>query len=227
MVFIVPPALMAWSSGKDSALALWRLMRENQYEVTLLATLTEGYDRVSMHGVREELLDAQAAALGLPLDKIWIPPGCPHEEYAARMAAALARHKERGCEVCFFGDIFLADVRAYREENLARIGMRAAFPLWGEETAVLAAEFIRQGFRATITCVDTRVLDGGFAGEEYGEDLIRRLPPGVDVCGENGEFHTFVHDGPLFAEPVRFCRGETVLREERFRFCDLLPEAGA
>ena len=216
-------ALFAWSGGKDSALALHEVLKQGIYEVTLLTTLTEGYTRVSMHGVREELLDAQALSLRLPLEKVWIPAACTNEVYGARMAAALSKYQAMGCSVCLFGDIFLADVRAYREQNLAHLGMRAEFPLWGKGSIALAEEFRQAVFKAVITCVDTQALDGSFAGSEYDEAFIRRLPPGVDVCGENGEFHTFVYDGPVFSVPVHFEIGGMVLREKRFLYCDLLP----
>ncbi|MGE5598572.1 MAG: ATP-binding protein [Bacteroidota bacterium] len=218
------PVLLAWSGGKDSALALRAVLARDIYRITLLTTLTEGYNRVSMHGVREELLDDQARSLGLPLEKVWIPPACPHEIYAARMEAALRKHLAQGCSRCFFGDLFLADVRAYREQNLGRLGMRAEFPLWGGDSRELAAAFLRDGFKAAIACVDGQALDGSFAGREYDRDFLADLPPGVDPCGENGEFHSFVYDGPIFTAPVRHRRGGVVLRDNRFFYCELLPQ---
>ncbi len=215
------PVLLAWSGGKDSAMALHELLRSGQYDITLLTTLTEDYRRISMHGIREDVLEAQAVALGLPLAKVWIPAACANEVYGARMAEALETQRARGCGVCFFGDIFLADVRAYREQHMALAGMRAEFPLWGSPPRELADAFVRQGFKAAVACVDTQALPAGFAGREYDEAFIRSLPRSVDVCGENGEFHTCVYDSPDFRSPLPLQRGETVLREQRFSYCDL------
>ena len=218
------PVLLCWSGGKDCALALRELLAQGRCPVAaLLTTLTEGYERVSMHGVRRELLHQQADSLGLPLAEVWIPPSASNEIYAGRMAAALARFQAEGvCRVAF-GDLFLADIRRYREENLARAGLGALFPLWGKDTAALAREFLAAGFRARVTCVDTAQLDGRFAGREYDAAFLSELPAPVDPCGENGEFHTFVFDGPPFRRPVPIRSGETVLRDGRFRFHDLLP----
>lgn len=217
------PPLLCWSGGKDSALALHRLLGEGRGASTLLTTLTEGFDRISMHGVRRELLERQVAALGLPLRPVYISRGAGNAEYESRMEEALLEQRERGVEEAAFGDIFLEDLRAYRERQLARIGMRGLFPLWKTDTAALAERFIALGFKAALVCVDTRALDASFAGAEFDRGLLRRLPRGVDPCGENGEFHSFVYDGPIFREPVRFARGESVLRDGRFQFFDLLP----
>ena len=215
--------LFCWSGGKDSAMALHALQREQRHRVTsLLTTITEGYDRISMHGVRRELLERQAAALRLPLNAVMIPPQCVNATYEARMNATLALHFERGLRFVAFGDIFLEDLRAYRERNLAQAGMEALFPIWKRDTRELAREFIAQGFRAIAVCVDPRVLDASFAGRELDAAFFAGLPQGVDPCGENGEFHTFVCDGPIFHEPVRVRTGETVVRDG-FCFCDLLP----
>jgi uncharacterized protein (TIGR00290 family) len=217
------PVLLAWSSGKDSTLALQETLNAGVYEVTLLTTITEGYQRISMHGVREPLLRIQAERLGLPIDIVSIPRQCSDEEYRSRMELAMLRHRERGCRTVVFGDIFLQDVREYRENNLARAGMKAEFPLWQRDSRALSREFIDSGFAAVVTCVDTKALPAALAGRNYDRSFFRDLPPETDPCGENGEFHTFVFQGPLFSRPVRFQKGEVVLRDERFCFCDLLP----
>jgi len=215
--------LFTWSGGKDSAMALWELQRADRCIASLLTTLTAGYDRVSMHGVRTELLDRQARALSLPLEKVYIRQGAANEEYEARMADCLAAWSVRGVSAVAFGDIFLEDIRACREKNLAKAGMTALFPLWKQDTAELARRFVNLGFRAVITCVDSKHLDGAFAGRSYDEQFLADLPAAVDPCGENGEFHSFVYDGPNFRRPVAHRRGPVVLRDERFHFCDLTP----
>ncbi len=189
----------------------------------LLTTITETYDRISMHGVRRALLERQAESIGLPLHPVMIPPQCINDIYEERMKEALEKHFVRGVRSVAFGDIFLEDLRAYREKNLARIGMNALFPIWKRDTRELAREFLRLGFRAIAVCVDPRVLDASFAGRELDASFFADLPPGVDACGENGEFHTFVFDGPIFKAPVEFRIGEKVIRDG-FCFCDLLPE---
>jgi uncharacterized protein (TIGR00290 family) len=216
--------LMAWSGGKDSALALHEVLSGGECEIAaLFTTVTEDYDRISMHGVRTGLLEAQSESIGLPLDVVLIPSACTNEIYAERMRAALERQIKAGVRAVAFGDVFLADVRRYREENLAKVNMTARFPLWGRESAELAHRFIDLGFRAILTCVDTQMLDGAFAGRDYDEQFLADLPEGVDPLGENGEFHSFVHAGPIFREPVACRRGEIVLRDERFNYCDVLP----
>jgi len=213
---------LSWSGGKDSALALWRLREGDGLEpAALLTTVTETFDRVSMHGVRRSLLRRQADAVGLPLVEVAIPSPCGNDVYESRMAAALASEALAGVDELAFGDLFLEDVRAYRESRLAAAGRRARFPLWGSETAELARRFVGAGFGAVLVCVDPDALDGSFAGREYDERLLADLPPGVDPCGENGEFHTFVYDGPVFDEPVACERGEVVERDG-FVFADLL-----
>src|SRR5487761_134160 len=185
------PVVFSWSAGKDSAFGLWTMERDPEFEVcALLTTLTEGYSRVSMSGVREELLDRQARALGLPLVKVWIPPTCPNSVYEERMAQALASEPLVGIRHIAFADLYLEDVRAYRAERLAVAGKVGVFPLWGRDTAALAREMISSGFRATIVCVDSRVLHASFAGREFDESLLAELPAGIDPCGEQGEFHT-------------------------------------
>ncbi|MEW6441965.1 MAG: diphthine--ammonia ligase [bacterium] len=216
--------ILSWSGGKDSALCLHAIRQAGRYEVAaLLTTVTEGYQRVSMHGVREELLEDQAASLGVPLDKVPIPMNGSNEEYEGRMKTVLEKWLAAGVARVAFGDIFLEDLRKYREDNLAKLSMQAHFPLWKKDTAELARQFIRLGFRAVVTCVDCRALDRSFAGREIDERFLADLPAGADPCGENGEFHSFVWDGPLFRRPVRLERGQAVLRDERFCFCDLLP----
>jgi uncharacterized protein (TIGR00290 family) len=215
-------AIVSWSGGKDSALALSDL-RETHDIAALVTTVTEDYDRISMHGVRTELLRRQAAALGLPLDIVSIPARCTNAVYEERMHAALGRWREQGVRAVICGDIFLEDVRRYREERLFREGLYGVFPLWGQPTQALASRFLAAGFRAVLCCVDTHICPLHWAGRAFDERLLAELPPGADPCAENGEFHTFVFDGPLFREPVRFTLGETVLRDERFGYCDLVP----
>ena len=218
---------MAWSSGKDSAVALWRLQRGSQFEVVgLLTTLTADYDRISMHGVRQELLEAQAEALGLKVYPVWIPPNASNQVYEAEMSRAVDVLEQDGVKAVGFGDLFLEDVRAYREKMLAPTGLEPLFPIWGEDTGDLSHWVVANGFKATLTCVDPRALSPDFVGRAYDEALLNELPEGVDPCGENGEFHTFVHDAPNFRRAVPTAVGERVEREGFF-FADLLPMAGA
>src|SRR5215470_13882513 len=217
------PILFCWSGGKDSAMALHAVRSQPEMQVAaLLTTVTEGYDRVSMHGVRRELLEGQAKSIGLPLLEVRIPPQCINPIYEARMEEALLTYKVQGISQVAFGDIFLEDLRAYREKNLARVQMTALFPIWKRETRELADHFLASGFRAIVVCVDPRKLGSGFAGRELDASFLNDLPAGVDPCGENGEFHTFVFDGPIFRTSIPFSIGEKVLRD-RFYFCDLLP----
>lgn len=214
-------ALLSWSGGKDSTLALQRALAGAEWRVEgLLTTVTDEYDRVSMHGVRTALLEAQAAALGLPLRVVRIPPACPNDRYEAAMRAALRAWADEGGETVLFGDLFLEDVRAYRVRLLEGLPLRAEFPIWGAPTGPLARRFVDEGFRATLVCVDPRQIDAGLAGREYDARLLAELPATADPCGENGEFHTFVHDGPLFARPVPVTPGEVVERGG-FVFADL------
>jgi uncharacterized protein (TIGR00290 family) len=213
---------LSWSGGKDSALALWRLRCQAMEPDALITTVTEGYERISMHGVRRELLARQADALRIPLVEIVILPTCPNGAYEARMARAFAAAPLSGVDAVAFGDLFLEDVRAYREERLAAGGRRGLFPLWGRDTGELAREFIAAGFEAMIVCLDPRALDPSFAGRHYDEQFLAQLPASVDPCGENGEFHTFVHAGPIFAQPIAYESGEVVERDG-FVFCDLTP----
>jgi uncharacterized protein (TIGR00290 family) len=188
----------------------------------LITTVTESYERISMHGVRRELLASQSSALGIPLVEVRIPPACVNDVYEARMAQAFASPPLSSVEAVAFGDLFLEDVRAYRETRLTAAGKRGLFPLWGRDTSVLAHEFIAAGFQAIVACLDPRALDASFAGRAYDEQLLSDLPASVDPCGENGEFHTFVHAGPIFAEPIACATGEVVERDG-FVFCDVVP----
>jgi uncharacterized protein (TIGR00290 family) len=213
---------LSWSGGKDSAFALWTLRNELGREPeVLITTVTEHYDRVSMHGVRRSLLNQQAAATGIPLLEVVIPPECINEVYEARMSQAFASAQLRAVDEIAFGDLFLEDVRAYRESRVAAGGKRAIFPLWHRDTAELARAFVDASFKAAIVCVDPTQLDPRFAGRSYDHHFIDDLPGSVDPCGENGEFHTFVYDGPIFAEPIDVRLGETVIRDG-FVFQDLI-----
>jgi uncharacterized protein (TIGR00290 family) len=188
---------LSWSGGKDSALTLWTLRSQTSEPEALITTVTDTYDRISMHGVRRELLARQADTLAIPLVEILIPPTCPNVFYEARMAQAFASPRMSDVAAVAFGDLFLEDVRAYREERLAAAGRRGLFPLWGRDTSELAREFIAAGFEAIVACLDPRTLDPSFAGRPFDERLLADLPASVDPCGENGEFHTFVHAGPI------------------------------
>lgn len=217
------PILFCWSGGKDSAMALHALLQQQQFSVTaLLTTVTEGYDRISMHGVRRELLLQQVKSIGLPLHEVRIPPQCLNPIYEARTEHALRIFYDEGVRKVAFGDIFLEDLRAYREKNLARIGMSALFPIWKRDTRELIRSFQAQHFRAIAACVDPKVLAPSFAGRELDGSFFRGLPPNADPCGENGEFHTFVFDGPIFRWPIPIRTGE-IAHRDGFVFCDLLP----
>jgi uncharacterized protein (TIGR00290 family) len=221
------PVLLAWSGGKDSSLALTRLQADPAVRVCALVTaVTSGYDRISIHGVRRELLELQAAAIGLPLIVAALSPAAPNAAYEVAWARALAEGTARfdGANHVAYGDLFLEDVRAYREAQLRGLGYTPLYPIWGENTAALARAFIRDGFRAVLTCVDTTQLDARFAGREFDEALLDELPSAVDPCGERGEFHTFVWAGPHMRETVRVTAGERVLRDQRFEYCDFLAK---
>lgn len=215
--------LLSWSSGKDSAWSLHELRRDAEIEVVgLITTINASADRVAMHAVRSELLRAQATAAGLPLWEVPIPSPCSNEQYEAAMGALVGRAVASGVEAFAFGDLFLEDIRAYRERQLAASGLALHFPLWGRDTAELAREMIAGGLRASLTCVDPRALDARFAGREFDDALLAELPPSCDPCGEHGEFHTFAYAGPMFASPIDVVAGVTVERDG-FVFADLLP----
>ena len=208
--------VLSWSGGKDSALALHFLRCGGQCEVvSLLTTFASTYGRVSHHGVREELMDMQASSIGIPLHKEFVPDPCSNEMYEEVMRRAMLGYLEAGVDTVAFGDIFLEDLREYREAKLARVGMKALFPLWQRDTAKLVREFIDLGFRATIVCVDGKKLSRDFAGRLINDQFVRDLPDSVDPCGENGEFHSFVHGGPIFDSLVDVLPGEVVSRDTR------------
>jgi len=220
-----PKALLAWSSGKDSAWSLHVLREQGEVEVVgLLTTINQAYDRVAMHAVRVELLRAQAEAAGLPLWPVPIPFPCSNEQYEAAMAEALSRARRDGITAMAFGDLFLEDIRRYREERMQGTGIAPLFPLWGRPTGALAREMIEAGLRARLTCVDPRQLAATFAGRDFDDALLADLPPSVDPCGERGEFHTFAYAGPMFSRPVPVTSGEVVERDG-FVFADLLLDA--
>ncbi len=223
------PLILSWSGGKDSMLALDALRASARHApIVLLTSVTAGYERVSIHGVRRDLLRWQAAALGLPLHEFELQPESTNEAYDAALAAALGELRERtGATRVAYGDLYLEEIRRYREERVSALGFEAVFPLWGRDTALLAREFVHRGFQARLVCVDTTQLDAPFAGRAYDEDLLAELPAAVDPCGENGEFHTFVSGGPGFSSPVPYDVGEVVMRMERFAYCDLVPANAA
>jgi uncharacterized protein (TIGR00290 family) len=220
-----PRALLSWSSGKDSAWALRVLRQRAEVEVVgLVTTVNEAFGRVAMHGVRASLVEAQAEACGLPLWSVPLPHPCPNEVYEARVRAVADRAVSAGVTAFAFGDLFLEDIRAYRERQLAGTGLTPLFPLWGTpaDTPALARAMVEAGVRATLVCVDPRQLPEAFAGREFGPGLLAELPPAVDPCGERGEFHTFVFDGPGFRAPIDIEIGEQVERDG-FVFCDVTP----
>ncbi len=222
-----PKAWLAWSSGKDSAWALHTVRLAGEYEVVaLLTTVNRTHARVAMHAVRESLLEMQAAAAGLPLVKVAIPSPCSNEVYEQAMSEAMGRARDEGVRHVIFGDLFLQDIRAYREKQLAECGMTPVFPLWGIETRALAEEMIAGGLSAYLTCVDPRQLGREFAGRRFDAGLLAELPARVDPCGENGEFHTFANAGPMFGAGVPVTVGEIVERDG-FVFADLLPQSAA
>lgn len=217
------PIWLSWSSGKDSAYAYEVLRKDPQFRVVaLLTTLSSSFERVSIHGVREELLERQAAALELPLVKVFLPYPCPNERYEHEMRSVLARAQEKGVRHVAFGDLFLEDVRRYREARLGEVGMQAVFPLWGERTDTLARRLIAAGIEAWVCCLDPRKLSSELAGARFDTRFLDRLPSGVDPCGERGEFHTFVANAPSFRTPVSVRAGATVVRDG-FVFADLVP----
>jgi uncharacterized protein (TIGR00290 family) len=219
------PVLVSWSGGKDSCLALREVQRTPNIRVeALLTTVTRDFDRISMHGVRRALLEQQAASLGIPLHQIFISKGATNDEYEAKMGEAFSLYRVQGTDAVVFGDLFLEDIRAYRERFLAKHNMVGLFPIWKRDTSELIREFIGLGFKTAVVCVDPAQLAPSFAGRVIDEEFLSQLPEDVDPCGENGEFHSFVFDGPCFKEPIRFTTGEIVFRDG-FWFCDLVPEA--
>jgi uncharacterized protein (TIGR00290 family) len=224
-VHTVEPIILSWSGGKDSALTLAALQADPAYRVVaLLTTVTTGYDRISIHGVRRALLAAQAASIGLPVHEVVLEPQSSNAAYDAAVERALANVRARYPAVrrVAYGDLFLEDVRRYREERLEPLGFEGMFPLWGQPTDRLAREFVERGFKARLVCVDTTQLDAAFAGRVFDASLLRDLPATVDPCGERGEFHTFVSAGPGLTTPVAYDVGEIVLRDGRFAYCDLV-----
>ena len=202
-------------------MALHRVLRSKDFEIVcLLTTITDRFHRISMHGVREELLDAQAQSVGYPIEKVRIPYPCPNQVYEARMANFLSAWKSKGVRHVIFGDLFLENIRDYREQKLFQMDMTPIFPLWREDTGQLAREMLKVGFRAVVTCVDPKRIKPKFAGHFFDETFLRSIPPDVDPCGENGEFHTFVYDGPIFNQPISLKVGETITRDG-FTFTDL------
>lgn len=214
--------LMSWSGGKDSCMALQEVSANLRVEA-LLTTVTRDYDRISMHGVRCALLEQQAECLGLPLHQVYISKGATNDEYETNTGEVLSAYRDRGIKSVAFGDLFLEEVRAYRERLLARHRLNGLYPLWGRDTSKLIRDFIDRGFKTILVCVDPAKLDSSFVGRVIDREFLGELPSGVDPCGENGEFHTFVFDGPMFRTPVRFSRGEIVCRDS-FWFCDLVPD---
>ncbi|MDD5006102.1 MAG: diphthine--ammonia ligase [Candidatus Omnitrophica bacterium] len=216
--------LFAWSGGKDSAMALYELQKAGGYKISaLLTTITQDYDRISMHGVQRILLEQQAQSLGLPLEKVYISKISSNEEYESKMKDKLVQYQRLGISSVAFGDVFLEDLRKYREDNLSKVNMKGIFPIWKRNSSELAHTFIDSGFKAIITCVDSKVLDKSFCGRQFDKQFLAELPPGVDPCGENGEFHSFVYDGPIFNKSIMYKKGDIVCRENRFYYCDLSP----
>ncbi|MGM0805924.1 MAG: diphthine--ammonia ligase [Bacillota bacterium] len=223
--------VVSFSGGKDSILALYRLQKSADWEIdSLLTTLTEDYDRTTMHGVRNELLEMQAKSLGLPLRAVWIPKDCSNDMYQQRMEQAVDDIKADGIQHIMFGDIFLEDVKKYRENMLEGTGITPFFPIWGESSEQIIEEFLSEGFKTVVCCSDTLKIDASFTGRVIDEQFIEDYPKKHDICGENGEFHTFVFDGPNFSFPVTYTLGETRMvkdmfsNEDRFYYVDILPK---
>jgi uncharacterized protein (TIGR00290 family) len=214
-------AVMAWSGGKDSMLALHEIMTENTIQVEALITTITDDDLIAMHGIKKELILQQAHSIGYPIAEVQIPQNCSNDQYEIKMGNVLQNYRESGIRSVVFGDLFLEDIRSYREQFLKRIGMNGIFPLWKKDTTELAKQFIDSGYRAILICVDTEKLPAEFAGCEFDYDLLKALPQHVDPCGENGEFHTFVYDGPIFKERLSILRGQKFTKQNRFYYCDL------
>lgn len=216
--------ICSWSGGKDSAMALYEISKNKDYAISaLLTTVTKDYDRVSMHGVRTALLESQAQSLGLELEKVFITKESSNAEYESNMKSALEKYIAGDLSGVVFGDIFLEDLKKYREDKLSTLNLKGIFPIWKKDTGALAKDFIDMGFKAIITCIDSKILPKKFVGREFDERFLSQLPAGVDPCGENGEFHSFVYAGPIFKKKIDFSIGTVVLRENRYYFCDLVP----
>ncbi|MCW4018370.1 MAG: diphthine--ammonia ligase [Candidatus Bathyarchaeota archaeon] len=220
---MVEKVVVGWSGGKDSALALFEVSQLGMQVVGLITNVTQDYDRISIHGVRRVLLEQQAESLGLPLKKMMLVQGVSDKEYEKEFTAVLRSYRTQGITSMVFGDIFLEDVKKFRDESLTKLGMQGIYPLWKQNTKRIAEKFIKLGFKAMVTVVDGNVLGKEFAGREYNVQFLAELPAGVDPCGENGEFHSFVYDGPNFSKPVKFRKGEVTLKQNRFWHCDLIP----
>ena len=220
--------LLSWSGGKDSALALHEISKSQDLEIiSLITTITEDYDRISIHGVRRVLLEKQAESLGIPLYSVFISKNTTDEDYGNKMREMLIHFAKLGVTAVAFGDIFLEDLRRFREDHLSKVGMKGIFPLWNKDTGELAKTFLNLGFRAVVTSMDSKMLDKKFVGREIDEKFLAEIPPEVDPCGENGEFHSFVFSGPIFKKRVSFRLGEVVFRENRYYYCDLEPVSRA
>jgi uncharacterized protein (TIGR00290 family) len=216
--------VLSWSGGKDSTMAAYHLLASRKYEITaLLTTVTEEFDRISMHGVRRELLEQQAESLGIPLRMMMIPKDCTNEIYEARMRETLGHFKAQGITRIAFGDLFLEDVKQYRDERLAQVGMTGLYPIWLRDTDELVRTFIGLGFKAILACVDTEAIDASFAGREIDHALLADLPESADPCGEYGEYHSFVYAGPIFKQAIACKAGKSVRRTPRFNYCDIVP----
>ena len=219
---MVEKVLFSWSGGKDSAMALHTVSRDQRYEIVgLLTTVTEGYNRISMHGIREDLLEQQASSIGLPLSKVFLSKNSSNEEYEAKMREVMLKTREAGVSAVAFGDIFLYEIKKYRESNLAKVGMKGVFPIWGKDN--MPQMFFDLGFKAIVTCVDAKVLDAKFVGRLFDKEFLDELSTSVDPNGENGEFHSFVFDGPIFQNKISYEIGEVIIRDS-FYFCDLQPQ---
>ena len=216
--------LLSWSGGKDSSLALYQLSNDSNYKIkSLITTVTDNFNRISMHGVRTSLLDRQANSLEINVEKVFISQNCSNEEYESNLEKTLLKYKKTGLRIVAYGDIFLEDIKNYRINHLKKLSMTAIFPIWKENSQKLASKFINLGFKAVVVCVDSKHLNIDYVGKEFDNSFLSELPSQTDPCGENGEFHTFVYDGPIFNSPVSFNIGETVLRDNRFYYCDLVP----
>jgi len=218
--------ILSWSGGKDSSLALYEIQKNKDYEVTaLITTVTADYDRVSMHGLCIDLLEQQAESLNILLEKVFITKDAANNEYESNFNEAIIKHKKKGIKQVVFGDLFLEEIKKYREALLQKIDMQCVFPIWKRDTTKLAHEFIDLGFKAITICADSNALVKEFVGREYNEEFLNDLPKEVDPCGENGEFHTFTYDGPIFKKSIDHQLGEIVLRDDRFYYCDIFPDS--